>query len=387
VKTEGYNLLVSVFGETDRLPAPAGDRREHSEALFRGLLESAPDAVVIVNGDGEIVLVNSQTEVLFGYGRAELIGRTVEMLMPERLRGRHPAHRAAFSTAPRVRGMGSGLELYGLRKNGSEFPVEISLSPLETEDGILITSAVRDITERKATETALKLANRELEAFSYSVAHDLRAPLRAMNGFAHLLLESNAERLDAEGADFLREIMLNVQKTGDLIDALLSLSRVSRSELRPERIDLAALVRSVSSELLSRAPERSVDLIAPESLPAVMDARLARILVENLLNNAFKYTSKVGAARVEFGAQARPEGTVYYVRDNGAGFDPRYLNKLFVPFQRLHAASEFSGTGIGLATVQRIVHRHGGQIWAEGMVNQGATFYFSIGQALSGGPS
>ena len=230
----------------------------------------------------------------------------------------------------------------------------------------------------------LEYKNRELEAFGYSVSHDLRAPLRAIDGFSKILLEKHTGELSEEGQAYLRRITAAVDRAGQLIDALLSLARVTRVDLRRERTDLASLARSIAKQLEATEPEREVTLVIPEHLEVEGDPHLLRILLENLLGNAWKFTRKRALAQIELAATCDHEAWVYLVRDNGAGFDMAHASRLFAPFQRLHLASEFTGTGIGLATVKRIVDRHGGRIWAEAEVNRGATIHFTLRSASTG---
>ncbi|HEX2180736.1 MAG TPA: CHASE domain-containing protein, partial [Rubrobacteraceae bacterium] len=242
------------------------------------------------------------------------------------------------------------------------------------------TLAERASKDLEETNRELEGANRELEAFSYSVSHDLRAPLRTIDGFSRILLEDYADRLDEEGEDYLGRVRAASRHMDTLIEDLLDLSRVSRGPLRREVIDLSAMARGIVRKLKGAQPERRVRFVAEEGVVAFGDANLLAVALGNLLGNAFKFTQKEAEATIEFGAVTQDGGDVaYYVRDDGAGFDMAYADKLFGAFQRLHGPDEFEGTGIGLATVARIVHRHGGRVWAEGEVGEGATFYFTLG--------
>jgi PAS domain S-box-containing protein len=224
----------------------------------------------------------------------------------------------------------------------------------------------------------LTTLNHELETFSYSVSHDLRAPLRSIDGFSQILLEDYEDRLDAEGQDALRRVRAATTRMGELIDALLELSRVGRTDLRAERMDLSALAHAIVMDLRRAQPDRDAEFVIAAGLEARGDRPLLRAALGNLLDNAWKYTQSRARARIEVGCLDRDGETVYFVRDNGVGFDMAYASKLFGAFQRLHRQGEFGGTGIGLATVQRIIHRHGGRVWGEGAVDGGATFYFTL---------
>jgi len=238
------------------------------------------------------------------------------------------------------------------------------------------TQLERRVAERMAE---LEAANRELEAFSYSVSHDLRAPLRSIDGFSHALVEDQADKLDEQGKNLLGRVRAAAQRMGQLIDDLLVLSRVTRGEMHRERVDLSGLAQATAEELRKEGPERTAEFIIADGLVANGDEQLLRVVLANLLGNAWKFTSKHEKARIEFAAARQQSGEpAYFVRDDGAGFDMAYVDKLFGPFQRLHAMHEFPGSGVGLASVQRIIRRHGGRVWAEAEVEHGATFYFTL---------
>ncbi len=281
----------------------------------------------------------------------------------------------------RVPASGTGDELATLIDAFNEMLREIQQRDAELQKA-------HDELEHRVAERTRELvsANRELEAFSYSVSHDLRGPLDALSGFSYVLLKNSASRLDAAGKEALQSIRNSAKRMSELIDDLLNLSRVSTSNMHREKVDLSVYARSIMEELCREAPERKVEFVAPATAEAYADARLVRIALDNLLRNAWKYTSHHDHARIEFGQEITNDHRVFFVSDDGSGFDQRAAERLFQPFQRLHSVAEFPGNGIGLATVRRIVQRHGGEIWAEGAVEKGASFFFTLESSRSGVP-
>jgi len=497
--------------------------RKRLEARFRATVESAPNAMVMIDESGRIVLVNAELERLFNYGRNELLNQKVEALIPERFRSGHSGLRSVYFSAPEARRMGQGRDLFGLRKDGSEFPVEIGLNPVKTDEGSFVLAAIVDISERNRQTVALReseerfrlliesvrdyaifmldkegrvvtwntgaerikgyqaaeiigkhiscfyteedvrndaprselaaarsegryeaeglrvrkdgsrflaqviitalldatgdlrgftkvtrditesrrakqeilrlnadledrvrertaqleAANKELEAFSFSVSHDLRAPLRHIDGFAHMLKEDAAE-LDDQTRRHVDLIAESARRMGMLIDDLLEFSRLGRNSLVRVRADMNVLVESALNEACGDQRNQAQVTIGP--LPAAcVDPNLMRQVWVNLLSNAFKYSAIRGSeARVEVSAETQGAVNRYCIRDNGVGFDMRYAGKLFGVFQRLHSQQEFEGTGVGLAIVQRIVHRHGGRVWADSEPGKGAVFTIEL---------
>jgi PAS domain S-box-containing protein len=511
-----HGRVVRVYGHISDLTAS-----RESAAKYRGLLEAAPDAMVVVDGVGEIVLLNAQAERQFGYRRHELVGQPITNIIPSGFAERLIADDLRSAADALAQQIGTGIELVALRKDGTEFPIEMMLSPLDSGDGILVTAAIRDISARKAADEALRVAlsrfqavvdagmvgiffarqggrvfyandyfldlvgftrkelergeldwraitplewlpdtdvavtemidrgvsrpfekeyvrrdgrrvpvfladtrlpgtgedmaafvldigqlkraeeelralnielegrvsartaaleaaNRELEAFSYSVSHDLRAPLRSIDAFSQILLQEHAAGLDTEARRVLDVVVRNAQHMGQLIDDLLALSRIGRKELERKPVDMEILARSVAEELLAAHADRTVQFDIGPLCGAIGDASLLRQVWVNLFDNAVKFTGPVEHARVEVRCESGPHQRRFTVSDNGVGFDARYGDKLFQPFQRLHQTSEFEGTGIGLAIVARIVRRLGGEVWADSAPGAGATFGFSL---------
>ncbi len=363
-----------------------------SEARFRDLVESAPDGIIITDKDGRIELVNVQAERQFGYPRHELIGQAIEMLIPEPARQEHPQRRESYVEKARTRQMGPAMDIRGLRKDGSDFPVSVSLSPTWSGGGPGVFCGIRDMTAQRETDrkiqdlnrrllqdnAELEALNRELETFSYSVSHDLRAPLRAIAGFAEAIGEDAGDRLAEQSRSHLERVRLAAQRMELLIDDLLKLASVSRTEMNKSSVDVSRLAGEILNDLAAGEPQRATQADVAPGLRASADPRLLRIALENLLSNAWKFTAEASPATITVGQEKTPAGTAFYIRDNGVGFDMSRAGGLFRPFQRLQEARHFPGTGIGLATARRVIRRHGGEIWASAKPGQGAVFYFTL---------
>jgi PAS domain S-box-containing protein len=384
-------LADSIIRAGAMLAGRATQRDRPRLALLGAIVDSSDDAIVSSGVDGLITSWNPAAERIYGYSAAEAVGQGTGLVLEAGLRSKEEATLSAF-IASQSRNGGTGSSQHDAvqrRKDGTTVPVSVMLSALRDDDGALIgTSSIgRDITEqlRAAAELRsrmddLERANQNLETFTYSVSHDLRAPLRSMAGFSAALVEDYGEELGEGGRGYADRIEAASGRMAALIEDLLHLSRLWRTELQDvQAVDLSAEVVRIAEDLQLGAPDRPVRFIIQDAVQAPADLVLIRSVLENLVGNAFKFTSRQEDASVEFGTVPTEEAPICcFVRDNGAGFEPAYADKLFTPFERLHTAEEFPGTGVGLASVQQIVERHGGRVWAEGAVGEGATFYFTL---------
>ncbi|MBM3359026.1 MAG: PAS domain S-box protein [Betaproteobacteria bacterium] len=390
----GITTIHDVTGQRKAAEALATERN-----LLRSVIDTLPDQIYVKNRARRYLLVNAASLKARGLETHEgVVGKTVYEF--------YPRESAAAFDAEDEAVMHSGEPILGREQSRVESDDDVrwyltDKVPLRDAGGAVIgvigidrevtevrvaTEAIRrlnaELEERVRERTAeLEVANKELESFAYSVSHDLRAPLRSIDGFSRALLEDYRDRLDDTGKDYLRRVRNATLRMGNLIDDLLTLSRITRSEMRQENVNVSTVAREIAAELQTDDPEREVEFEIQTGIRAKADLSLLRVALQNLLYNAWKFTGRAAKSRIEFGTVRREGRQVYFVRDNGVGFDMAYADKLFGAFQRLHSESEFPGTGVGLATVQRIVRRHGGDVWAEGAVDRGATFFFTLGRA------
>jgi PAS domain S-box-containing protein len=382
-------FMASAFDRDITLRKKAEEVLFESNEKYRILFEDSPDPYLIL-GDDEILNCNRASEKMFGSSREKLIGVSPAAFSPMfQSDGRLSAEASKELIKEAMLKSHSAFEWTHIKLDGTNFPVEVSASTMVMDGRIVLLCVLRDISERKKAEDEISQLNEslerrvrertaELEAFSYSVSHDLRAPLRTIDGFGQALLEDYENKLDERAADYIDRIRKATITMGELIDDMLILSRITRSDMDTINVNLSGIARSILEEYRQADPDRKVHLIVADALEDDADPRLIRIVLENLLGNAWKFTELKSQAEIEFGIMRQDKQTVYFVRDNGAGFDMAYADKLFAPFQRLHNTDDFTGTGIGLAIVKRIIARHGGDVWAEGDPEKGATFYFTL---------
>jgi PAS domain S-box-containing protein len=363
---------------------------KQGEEQLRLIVSNIKDyAIVVLDPDGRVISWNGAAQRIKGYQADEILGQHFSVFYPPEAIAIGKPTTELQSAKEDGRFEDDG---WRVRKDGTRFWANVVVTPLDDDAGRLrgFVKITRDVTEKRKAEQEivrrsmeLEAANKELESFSYSVSHDLRAPLRGIEGFSQALEEDYERELDTTARDYLRRIRVATHRMGELIDDLLNLSRVTRAEIYREQVDLSRLASEILQEFSRQEPARRVSLKISPDLKAEGDARLIRVALQNLIGNAWKFTSKLREAEIEFSETRLNGDHAYFVRDNGAGFDQAYVSRLFGAFQRLHPVNEFPGTGIGLATVQRIIHRHGGRVWAEGIVNRGATVYFTLGSSNS----
>jgi PAS domain S-box-containing protein len=371
-------------------------QRRTMESKAQALLETAPDAMVIVNSFGQIILINAQTEKLFGYEKNELLGQNVEILIPDRFVSKHTGHRKHFFSNAKTRTMGEGQELFGKHKNGIEFPVEISLSPLETEDGLLVSAAIRDISEKKKLETQireininlekkvqqrtaeLETKNKELEQFAYVASHDLQEPLRTTSSFVGFLQEEYHGKLDNNADNYLTYISQASERMQTLIKDLLDYSRIGRKMILQD-VDCNEILADVLADLSSAIEETNANISVPEALPVVRGyATELKQLFQNLISNSIKFHQEKVAPVITISSQNIPGAWEFSFRDNGIGIEMQHHERIFIIFQRLHNRMEYEGSGIGLSHCKKIVELHGGKIWVDSQLGKGSNFQFTL---------
>ena len=365
--------------------------RERAEERFRRAVESSPAGMMMSDGKGRIVLVNRVAEAIFGYSRGELIGQPIDVLVPHRFRGAHLAQRESFLAAPATRAMGAGRDLFGLRADGTEVPIEIGLNPISTDEGLFVLSSVVDITERRhaeqrvrAEQRQLERTNRELDEFARVVSHDLKAPLHAIGSLATCIEEDCAPLLTRESRDLFARLVQCTRQMGDLIDGILRYSRAGRAGAHAEPVDVRALVRELIDALRSPA---SITVRTEGTLPTVLyDRTQLRQIFQNLLANAIEHLGH-RAGDIVVSGREQPGAWEFRVRDDGVGIDPRHFDRIFQPFQSLSSDARRPSAGIGLAIVKKIVETNGGSVGVASQPGRGTTFRFSVPKRRSRAPT
>ena len=351
--------------------------RRHAERRFRVAVEASPHGMLMVDPSGKIVLLNREIERIFDYEREDLLGQSIEMLVPTDRRDRHPELRTAFHRTPLTRSMGAGRDLFGLRRDGSQIPVEIALNPIETEEGLFVLASVVDISPRKKAEEELRRSNEELERFAYVASHDLQEPLRTIASYVQLLSHRYREKLGGEAAEFIDFAVAGAARMQRLIEDLLAFSRVGTQQHASQPVDAEAVLRASLDDLRASIVASNA-VVTHDPLPRVLaDAGHIEQLFTNLVGNALKFRG-TDVPRIHIDANRMGRLWQFSIADNGVGLDMKYHDRIFVIFQRLHARDKYDGTGVGLAVCKKIVERHGGRIWVDSFPGQGATFFFTL---------
>ncbi len=380
----GLNPIVTVDGTLVLATIMDITERKKAEERFRLVVESAPNAMVLVDKKGIIKLVNSRTEKLFRYRREELLEQKIEILIPKEVRENHPKYRKEFSKNPEVRSMGAGRDLYAVDRDNNRFPVEIGLNPIETFEGKMVLASIIDITERKKAEEIsanytkkLENKNKELEQFTFIASHDLLEPLKSISGLTEILTEGYYEKFDEEGQNSLSFLNESTERMKELITALLNYSRLGQKSTI-EKVDCTELLEEIKVDLASSIAQMNVNLKI-ESLPEVWGYKTElRLLFQNLISNAIKFRKKDKNPNITVSSQKINQIWQFAVEDDGIGMDMKFANKIFTIFQQLNPKNEYQGTGIGLSHCKKIVALHDGDIWVTSQLNEGSTFYFTI---------
>lgn len=365
-----------------------------TEMQYKDIFYAAADAIVTINQSGLIQTVNPACVKLFGYEKAELVDKNISLLVGAEDKDKHDDYIQNYVTTRIPKVVDIGRNVYGQHKNGSVVPVHLRISEIKKEHGIEFIGILRDIAEEIKSEQIisknrelLESTNKELESYAYSISHDLRSPLRSIDGFSLVLQEDYGDQLDDDAKDYLNRIRAGTKKMSGLITELLKMSRITKEGINFKKVDLVSLANEEISQLREQYPNNTIEFVCPKQLLTIGDVALLSSVIENLLGNAAKYSSNENPIIIELGSTVIECDNVFYIKDNGAGFDMKHKNKLFKAFQRLHKVNQFEGSGIGLATVQRIITRHEGKIWAEAEINKGATFYFTLNVTDSGSRS